>query len=875
MPSRRGMMTGGPGRAWLPAAVLVISAGRVLGQTAPGEPAANPDYKITAEPIAPGPADPSATNALLKRWTSDVLTRQVLDQLRSIETPGINSYRAAALGLRIAQRYAPNDAELLRQQLEAWESAQDIERTNSVARDLLKLEPRDTVVQLRVANARVAALQDADQRLKAYEGLVNSTLDVSVRSRLALDAAMLLRESGDERGFLDKLTQATTLDPTNKEAAALYVTYFLDKATEPRERFDLLCTVILADPLDAEAYRNLAFELRRRGAFKGAARFLEIARKLTITAEGDLNTLQLADYHLTVLDARGADRSLTELQRLLDVQRVRGEMTRETLRKQGRPVPPEEPVFLPQRLERLRLMIQVARFDDSGATVAMQGLKGSHERALQELADKPPKAAEGKELAPEDRPDSVRRQMVLEYLWERIFAGLELESVDADLDELARPGAEGGAPLSAEAVARFKGWLLAIRGQTAEAKRVLEPLAAADSTAAWALALAHYKEGATDEALKIYERLARSESASTLGSAARLRWERISGKVFPVSDTALMLDKASATFAPWLDVYPDDARAFMTLTVKGEQEKIAPMERVLVRIGIRNNSPIPLAVGNGKPINSRILLGVRMVINGRDISTQVRPEFVSLARRLKLDPGEMLEVVLWPGRGEYGRYSDARLTSPASLRWAVTQGFEFTSQGVFITGPNCSRAESGLSQRLPMSNAVEASELARLVLTQPSAPLLDAITLATYRLNPSRRESDLDPVPQQDAATLAAAVAERLPKMSPDEKTFTLFRLKLLKALDDTTRPAAISSLEGETDAGLLAMAALVLVQDESDALMQRLEASVGTGDPELREFLSLVKSDFNLSKVIQAPVKLQSPEDGASEPVENVDDTR
>ena len=91
----------------------------------------------------------------------------------------------------------------------------------------IKSESDDTVSQLRLIAASIATrnTQNADDRLKVYEQFLSgpgrAQFDESIRSRLCWDAALLLRERGDEKGFVEKLKQSIQLDRTNKEAAAL------------------------------------------------------------------------------------------------------------------------------------------------------------------------------------------------------------------------------------------------------------------------------------------------------------------------------------------------------------------------------------------------------------------------------------------------------------------------------------------------------------------------------------------------------------------------------------------------------------------------------------------------------------------------------
>ena len=224
----------------------------------------------------------------VQRAAGDLLARTLLRRARNLSRPTTSDYRLAALGLNIARRASPQDAELLRHEIEAWTAADDTPRLIEATRELVRLDPRDTIAQLRLIDTQIGRLNTVEDRRLAYERLLGSAgqnLRPSVRSRLALDAALLAREDGDQRMFLKLLTDATLLDATNKNAAALYASVMLPYADTPLERFELIANMLQADPLDVSAYENAAIELMSSGAYDGAARFLNRMRDL-LTASG-------------------------------------------------------------------------------------------------------------------------------------------------------------------------------------------------------------------------------------------------------------------------------------------------------------------------------------------------------------------------------------------------------------------------------------------------------------------------------------------------------------------------------------------------------------------------------------------------------------
>src|SRR5690606_7690973 len=97
-------------------------------------------------------------------------------------------------------------------------------------------------------------------------------IDASVRSRLALDGALLAREIGDAAAFESFLSRAVALDITNKDAASVALRLFEERGGRPRDLLQLQVNLLYADPLDPHVYRSMARALAREGAYAQALR---------------------------------------------------------------------------------------------------------------------------------------------------------------------------------------------------------------------------------------------------------------------------------------------------------------------------------------------------------------------------------------------------------------------------------------------------------------------------------------------------------------------------------------------------------------------------------------------------------------------------
>ncbi|MBU6414557.1 MAG: hypothetical protein KGS45_13960, partial [Planctomycetes bacterium] len=234
--------------------MLVLCAGQATGQTgtvgsdsAKAAPAASPAAATAV--VAPGTL--AVTEAWLNDFTARSMARMVLMDVR-VRVPPSSEELAIALDLlRAARKFLPDDAELLRLEMETASVAGDQQGVLAATRELVRLDPSDAVAQLRLISARIVELQTVEERLAMYERLLGAAgkgLDDSIRSRLALDAALLARESGNDRLFGERLKQALALDAANKEAAILALTEYSARVNAPEGRAQLISNLILSDP---------------------------------------------------------------------------------------------------------------------------------------------------------------------------------------------------------------------------------------------------------------------------------------------------------------------------------------------------------------------------------------------------------------------------------------------------------------------------------------------------------------------------------------------------------------------------------------------------------------------------------------------------
>jgi tetratricopeptide (TPR) repeat protein len=269
-----------PGRVVVAAAMaLVALAGTGVGvATAQTKGAAEAAAAVAAE------AGSRASTVTLEQATAIAMVRVASVDLRVNPSPGIDDYRLALQVLRQAAALDPKNQDILRLAIDAADQAGDAGAAEGLTRELLKIAPDDEPAQLRLISANISRLQSVTARLAAYDNLLGprgQSLPVAVRSRLAMDAALLHRERGEIEAFASRLSMAASLDSTNREAASLAYTFFAQRSRDASGRLELLVNLLRADPLDPRTHATLARELLEVGAAEPAVRFYANARMLS------------------------------------------------------------------------------------------------------------------------------------------------------------------------------------------------------------------------------------------------------------------------------------------------------------------------------------------------------------------------------------------------------------------------------------------------------------------------------------------------------------------------------------------------------------------------------------------------------------------
>lgn len=802
-------------RCGLGLALLVAACGSAWGQTAePGEYAARS------------------------------VVRVALMDLRCRPSPTPDDYLVTGSLLATASVFLPEDAELLRTRIAAAWSAGDADAVEALTAQLLRLDPGDTVAQLRLASSRIARLQTVEERLAAYGRLLGpsgAAIDPSVRSRLALDAALLLRESGDKSGFAERLAQATQLDVTNKEAAALAWSYFGPLMESRPDRIELLLNLLMADPIDPNVYHQLALELSLAGAFEQAQRFHAVALGLYERDGSPAHERIITEDAVIQWQVDGPEAVVAALNRQLAVMRQDASNLIQQYEQARMPtdtLTQPETIVLAPAYNQIRLVAAMMVEDRPTIEAA---LLDTSKLLQQTLAV----SQQTSQLStPEERARKIAESWgdIAQQLCTIAWAGYQSEA----LDEVTKSAVEtfgADAPITT----MLRGWRELRLGDPAEAIGLFRTTTVDTLLNKVGLGLALEATGETDAAVGVYGDLARDYPMSLSGVWARDRHRAMTG-LDPVATPERTAAAALADGVPaWVDRMVAEPRSYMGLAAEVVQSTIGATGPAELRLRLSNFAPIPLAVGGDRPLNSRLLLSPRLQIGTDTEFVMADPEVVETNSRLRLRPGEFIDVVVHPDAGRAGWYSEVGAIETVRQRWRVMQGYRLDGRGSPLPGTLCLETDTPSVVRTPLAlgrtPAVELADALEAADGRELPAVLGAVRARALRL-PGVEYS----LTGDDIVRLAGIAADRYPSLSTESRAMMLAVLP--NAMVAPGMEAFDAAALAERDPLLVPVALVTRVSDPDDAALAGLldseDDGLGAFARALRERLSSPELAFS-----------------------------
>ncbi|MDP6541182.1 MAG: hypothetical protein QGF07_00220 [Phycisphaerales bacterium] len=558
----------------------------------------------------------------LLRVTNTILRSDPLDTL---------SLSAGSALVEIAAEVSPNDPDVWRAWIELGSLADRSSMRQRGTKELLRLSPNETPVQLSRFRDAIDTLNTAEERVSLYERLLSpetkSKLDTGVASRLAFDAAMLHRQLGDTHQFARWLAESVALDPTFSEGMALAAGFFGDESADAYRRVELLTSLMLSNMRDVTTQVSLAELLMSFGAYEAAGRIYELALDEKGQDTNSVSNQLLADMVMCHWAARDVETALSILSKR---QRETDDTFRNNIRKQQPRMTPLELARLHAPLAPKLATVQAAIFADNSLVESKDAINAALESfsLISLLYQKEGEVA-----------NSRVAELSLQAAWVALWLGDQVDKARELMNQ-----ANSFVSTSANDKNRLEGWVALRLGELAIAEDYFALVTPQDDATIAGVATLRLKQGREQEAAQLYLQLARDSAGTLIGVWSRNQLEKILNQQVQVNADANALNTLIKEIPSSIDGYASDPRSLFVMHIKPLSTSVGPYEQILIRIEITNKGVIPLAIAQMGPIQPLVLIEVQAEIAGVETSTLV-PMIVPIDRMLVLKPRQRFEVV--------------------------------------------------------------------------------------------------------------------------------------------------------------------------------------------------------------------------------------
>ncbi len=817
---------------------LICMSGLAMGGSLPGAqvPAAT---SLTSTRVVAQP-ESEAVAIRVDPALAGYLSRTTLLDLGLRPSPTAADYQLAAVLFSIASEMDPQNPELPRAQVEAAWSAGDIDSMLEATRRVIRLDPKDTVAQLRLVSSVINNQQTLDGRLKLYErflGPEGKSLDASVRSRLALDAALLEREQGNMNGFDDRLRQATTLDISNKPAASLAAQVYTEGSTDSMLIFNYQLRLLYADPLDPNVHLTMAQVLAGQGAYTSARRFL----KNSI----DLYTLDTGRAPASITEVRialdwqvdGPEKMLKDLNDVLDGRRAEAQSRLDAYIEAQLPtddlLKPTD-ILYDLGVDKLRLLASYNLGDEELTKSVLADINISVRKNAEVVRE-----AMGRRGA--DSRALVTRLIGLytDQQVMRAISGVELDLVRRDMNQFIQMVPQLKAyfetlePMALFAEGRYDEMLEDVKNRPPSA--VLELLSA----------LVHEKQGRTEQASKMYRKLALTQGLNAYGAFAQSRLVNMGLGDQTITSVGRQLIKAEQSIPNWLDQMIHRPTTFIFLDAVSSDLRVEADDQPTIKVRMKNLAPIPLAVGPSQPLDARFLIAGDLGTQATGFQGQKRPKVVSMSNRLRLMPLEEMVVEVKADSPQTQWLLDNQCFATYQQRYRVLQGFRprfsdailgqissdlDAANGGLINSPLGLTAETKLIQRVHLAEyGYAADELARQLASTDESARNRAVLACAARLTLPKQGTAFD---EHEQATVINALMELYTNAQSDERARMILQLPhrhqvpAMIAFDDHVASLIVSDalINSRVDTEVFACALLTRTDDAESPIFDVLD---------------------------------------------------
>lgn len=838
---------------------LILAAGLPMAHAQDTPPASTSGGDSPAAAGASARAQPERSTAAFKGTVTDLgpyvaraLQRLALLELRIKRAPSTEDQALTQGVIDIARELDPANPDLVRAEAAIAHELGDTARVAAATRRLVELEPANTVAQLAMIMSRVGQMQTIPERtavLERFMGADGASLDTGVRSRLAFEACRLYHERGDIPDAARALKQALTLDPTNKDAAVFAYTFFTERVDDPAGRFDLLTNLLLADPGDAVTLASMAELCASVGAFAEGRRFESSAKLITAALGQRENTSDIVKT--TVLDwaLEGPQTVIADLNKVLSDNRQSAALTIKAMEEQLIPtsgIPKPEEITLDPLLERVRAFAALESGDDATVDSAVANIERTIDNALHDLDAVATGTLPGK-ISPDlaaDQARKLRADLCSTLYWLQ----RDPERARSEMERLA---GDAGVNPADPWIITSRAWKVLREGKPADAIGALRAVAADYTLADVGLATAYEQTGDTASAVSRWRAIAKDIPLSPDAGWARSRLRALSQSPEPDPESAAKIRRAAALVPKWTDEMAANPTRFLSLRAEIVNPDAGRLDRLRVRVIIRNEAPVPLGIGAGRTIDPTVVVDAKAEAHINQLFGALGTEFIDLSRRFSLAPMQQLEIEDWCEPGFVGWMIESSAHRTVRERWRVLYGFVTNENGVPVPGPMglTSETRSVIRPALPEA-LLDVAALAQRVRVAPENELAAALVAVRSRLldrddpapappNPAAFRGVDPPKPPvrpvstalspDDRALLASACVARYPECSREA------RLLMVASLPHELQCAEMKDFDAlirqEKDPGVAAIVIVTRVRDAGDPM---LEWALAQSDPRL-----------------------------------------
>lgn len=548
---------------------------------------------------------------------------------------------------------------------------------------LVKLDPDDSVMRLRLLLDRIEERPTAQARVAAYEILLSpenlKRLGNKAGSRLAFDLALLQQRIGNLDAAAQRIAQAVGLDPSFPQAADMAAGLFRSVVPTPIDEAELLAIAFTASPGDDVIAKSLADLTLAAGAYGHADDLLELASLLQPARSPKMEMLA-ADRILAMWGARRLDdarafgvstnrtRTRTVKQQLLRDGIAPGEVEKMV-------VPPSPDVAL------VLAVIEARNGDRMQREKAVSRLFASYRfrlteltRARERLNEQPSLEDDELEARREQRQKSmlagiskVEAGIYADQAWARAWFGWAPPTAQDDpdasedekqsasrlsLDDLLKGALRGGAiDASQEQVVR--GWAAMEEENFDLARSLLTPASESSPYAEAGVALLDEVAGDRQQAARKYLAVYNARPGSLVGLWCRSRLEALLETEVPVPPQAdLMADMLRSTLPEAVGrVIRDPRHGLLALEIEPVSPRTSAFEPLVVTITLTNVSDLDLAIGPNSPIGPTLAIvpDVVEIVGLPSIPTinrQSKPTILAIDRRFSLESQESIRFTV-------------------------------------------------------------------------------------------------------------------------------------------------------------------------------------------------------------------------------------